>query len=156
MLHEAYDWRDYRRLAPYLWLVIAFFITRHRFTLPVVSLAACAATLVLLFQLPAVGAFGDVNRLAQPIPSESVTAVADVITYDEYAEDPFLNTIRIDVHNLQLMQEIHPGMGMQYGWFTTDTTGKSRWILTDQLKCPVTGYEKVLDTGDYKVYRHID
>ena len=156
MLHEAYDWRDYRRLAPYLWLVIAFFITRHRFTLPVVSLAACAATLVLLFQIPAVGAFADADRLMTSVPSETVTAVAETIVYDETAEDPFANTIRIDVHNLQLMSEIHPGMGMQYGWFTTETTGKSRWILTDQLKCPVTGYEKVLDTGDYKVYRHID
>ena len=156
MLHEAYDWRDYRRLAPYLWLVIAFFITRHRFTLPVVSLAACAATVVLLFTIPAVGAFGDAERLTAPAPSASITEVAEAIVYDENADDPFANTIRIDVHNLQLMQEIHPGMGMQYGWFTTDTTGKSRWILTDQLKCPISGYEKVLDTGDYKVYRHID
>lgn len=156
MLHEAYDWRDYRRLAPYLWLVIAFFIARHRFTLPFVSLAACFATLVLLFQIPAVGAFSDTNRLVQPVSSESITAVAKAITYDEQADDPFSNTIRTDVHNLQLMSEIHPGMGMQYGWFTTETTGKSRWILTDQLKCPVSGYEKVLDTGDYKVYRHID
>lgn len=156
MLYDAYDWRDYRRLAPYLWLVIAFFITRHRFTLPVVSLAACAATVILLIASPAMGTFSDTERLTAPVPSEAVTTVSEVITYDENAEDPFANTIRIDVHNLQLMQEIHPGMGMQYGWFTTDTTGKSRWILTDQLKCPVTGYEKVLDTGDYKVYKHID
>ena len=110
----------------------------------------------MLIVSPATGAFSDTDRLIVPAPAEAVTTVAQTITYDENTDDPFDNTIRIDVHSLQLMQEIHPGMGMQYGWFTTDTTGKSRWILTDQLKCPVTGYEKVMDTGDYKVYKHID
>ena len=54
------------------------------------------------------------------------------------------------------MQELHPGLGLQYGWFVTETTGQSRWILTDRLKCPVTDYESVLDTGSYKLYRKIE
>ncbi len=155
MLYEAHDWRDYRRLAPYLWLVIAFFIARHRFTLPVVSFAACLASVVLLFTVPNTGAFGDENRFTPAASNEALTAITQAITYDENADDPFQNTIRTDVHSLQMMQEIHPGMGLQYGWFATETTGKSRWILTDQLKCPVTGYENVLDLGEFKLYRQI-
>ena len=75
---------------------------------------------------------------------------------DGKGDDPFYNTVRADVASYPLLSELHPGMGMQYGWFSTETTGRSRWILTDQLKCPVSGYENVLDTGDYKLYRHID
>ncbi len=155
MLYEAYDWRDFRRLAPYLWLVIAFFIARHRFTLPVVSLAACVVTTALLFTVPDTGAFGDVNRFTPSAYDEAMAAVTQTIAYDETAQDPFENTIRTDVYSMQMMRELHPGMGLQYGWFTTDTTGKSRWILTDQLKCPISGYENVLDTGAYKLYRQI-
>ncbi len=155
MLYEAYDWRDFRRLAPYLWLVIAFFIARHRFTLPVVSIAACAVTAALLLFTPATGAFSDANRFQTPAHDEAMVAVAQAVEFSDAAEDPFFNTIRTDVYSVEMMRQLHPGMGLQYGWFTTDTTGKSRWILTDQLKCPVSGYENVLDTGDYKLYRQI-
>ena len=64
--------------------------------------------------------------------------------------------MRTDLVTYPLMEALHPGLGMQYGWFTTETTGKSRWILTDRLKCAVNGYESILDTGDYKLYRLID
>lgn len=156
MLYQVGDWRDYRRLAPFLWLVIAFFIARWRFTLPVVSLAACAATLLLFFTASAAGPFADTDRFEAPASSPSVQEVASVIEFEQDAGDPFRNTVRTDVASYSLMESLHPGLGMQYGWFTTETTGKSRWILTDRLKCVVNGYENVLDTGDYKVYRLID
>ena len=156
MLYEVGDWRDYRRLAPFLWLVIAFFIARWRFTLPLASFAACAASLVILVQSPAVGPYKDLNRYETPTLTPALQTVAESIPFEENANDPFLNTVRTDVSLYPLMQELHPALGLQYGWFTTETTGKSRWILTDHLKCMVNGYEKVLDTGDYKLYRHID
>lgn len=154
MLHDVFDWRDFRRLAPFLWLVIAFFIARHRFTLPVVSLAACLLSVCLLIAFPE-PTFTEEGRFSEPAAAESLPEVIEMITYEENAEDPFCNTIRTDIYSFALMQELHPGMGLQYGWFTTDTTGQSRWILTDQLKCPVTGYENVLDTGDFKLYRQL-
>ncbi|MBR3873368.1 MAG: hypothetical protein IKJ26_04265 [Clostridia bacterium] len=154
MLYEAYDWRDYRMLAPYLWLVIAFFIARHRFTLPVCSYAACLVVLCLLISSPE-GAFDDSERFSEPTVPESLPEIVETIAYDPDAEDPFINTIRTDIYSYALMEDIDPGMGLQHGWFSTDTTGKSGWILTDQLKCPVTGYENVLDTGDFKLYRQI-
>ena len=154
ILYEAGDWRDFRRLAPYLWLVIAFFIARHRFTLPACSYAACLITICLLAVSPE-GVFVESGRFAEAAAPESLPEIVEAIPYDEEADDPFANTIRTDVYSMQLMSELDPGLGLQYGWFTTETTGLSRWILTDQLKCPVNGYEKVLDTGDYKLYRQI-
>ena len=85
-------------------------------------------------------------------PPEVVAA----IEYDEAADDPFDNTIRTDLCTYPIMEQIHPGMGMQYGWFSADTTGQSRWVLTDQLRSPLNGYENVLDTWDYKLYRKLD
>ena len=63
--------------------------------------------------------------------------------------------MRLDVDTLQAMEEIPAGFGLQHGWFTTESTGKSRWILTDHLKCVVNGYERVTDMSGYKVYRLI-
>lgn len=155
LLYDVGDWRDYRRLAPYLWLVIAFLINRRRFVLPTISLSACALILLLLIARPE-GAFLDENRFREPDSPEALVEVSAALTYDESAEDPFANTIRTDVYSYPLMEVIHPGMGLQYGWFTTETTGKSRWILTDRLKCPVSGYENVLDAEDFKLYRLIE
>jgi len=155
MLYEANDWADFRRLAPYLWLVIAYMIARHRFTIPTATLAACALTLCMLIARSE-GVFVEENRFISPEAAESLPEIVSVIEYDTTADDPYRNTIRIDVSGYRLMEELHPGMGLQYGWFTTETTGKSRWILTDKLKCPVTGYENVLDTGDYKLYKQIE
>lgn len=155
MLYEANDWADFRRLAPYLWLVIAYMIARHRVVIPSATLAACAVTLCLLIANPE-GAFLDEGRFDAPEAAESLPEVIAAIEYDADAEDPFDNTVRLDVSSYQLMEGLHPGLGLQYGWFTTETTGRSRWILTDKLKCAVSGYESVLDTGDYKVYKKID
>lgn len=155
LLYEANDWQDFRRLAPYLFLVVAYMLARHRTTIPSVTLAACAVVLCLLIARPE-GAFLDESRFTVPEAPESLPEIVASIDYEEGAEDPFRNTIRADVASYPLLKELDPGMGIQFGWFSTETTGKSRWILTDQLKCPVSGYENVLDTGDYKLYRHID
>ncbi|MDD6143682.1 MAG: hypothetical protein PUD16_09355 [bacterium] len=155
LFYETYDWQDFRRLAPYLWLVIAYMVARNRPSIPTLMLGCCVVTLGLLLFSPE-GAFVDANRFAYPESPESLPEVVAAIEYDEAADDPFDNTIRTDLCTYPIMEQIHPGMGMQYGWFTTETTGKSRWILTDRLKCPVSGYENVLDTGDYKLYRKID
>ena len=136
--------------------MIAFFISRWHFTLPVFSLSACLLTLVLMVSQPAVGAFSDAERF-DPVPVDpAATEAAQAIFYDEAAADPFQNTIRTDVFTLQLMQELHPGLGLHYGWFTTETTGRSRWILTDHLKCPVTDYQSVLDHSRYRLYQKIE
>lgn len=154
LFYEANDWADLRQLAPYLWLVAAYLIARHRRVIPICTLAGCAVSLALLIAQPE-GVFVDANRFAVPQASEHLAAVAQTIEYDENATDPFANTVRVDVYNYELMRQLHPGLGLQCGWFTTDTVEKSRWVLTDKLKCPVTGYENVLETPDYKVYRHI-
>lgn len=155
LFYETNDWQDFRRLAPYLWLVVAYMIARHRITIPAVTLAACAVTLCLLIASPE-GAFLDEHRFREPEAPESLPEIAQAIVYDATATDPFHNTVRADVASYPLMEALDPGMGLQYGWFTTETTGQSRWILTDQLKCPVSGYENVLNTGDFKLYRQID
>ena len=155
LLYEANDWQDFRRLAPYLFLVVAYMLARHRTTIPSAALAACALTLCLLLSRPE-GVFLDENRFATPEAPESLPEIVAAITYDENASNPFQNTVRTDLSSFALMEEIHPGMGMQYGWFSADTTGQSRWVLTDQLRSPLNGYENVLDTWDYKLYHKLD
>ena len=155
LLYEANDWQDFRRLAPYLFLVVAYMLARYRTTIPTAVLAACVVILGMLIARPE-GVFLDEHRFAVPEAPESLPEITAVITYDENAEDPFQNTIRADVYSYPLLEELHPGMGLQFGWFSTETTGRSRWVLTDQLKCPLNGYENVLDTGDYKLYRRLD
>ena len=95
------------------------------------------------------------SAVAVPQASEHLAAVTETIRFNENAEDPFENTVRLDVYSYELLKQLDPALGLQYGWFTTDTVGKSHWVLTDKLKTPITGYENVLDTPDYKVYRHI-
>ena len=155
LFYEANDWADLRQLAPYLWLVAAFLIARHRRVIPLAMLAGCLASLVLLICQPE-GMFVDGNRFTVPPANENIAAIAETIEYDETAEDPFRNTVRIDVYDYELLKQLDPGLGLQYGWFTTDTIEHSRWVLTDTLKCPLIGYESVLDTGDYKLYQRIE
>lgn len=154
LFYRVNDWQDFRRLAPFLFLVTAYLIARHRFLIPRVTLAICLATLVLLIARPE-GAFVDSGRFSAPEAPESLPEVLAAIPYDAQAANPFDNTIRTDVMSYSLARGLHPGLGIQSGWMTTENTGKSRWILTDQLKCPLNDYENVLDTGDYKLYRRI-
>ena len=155
LFYEANDWADLRQLAPYLWLVAAYLIARHRRVIPLATLAGCAVSLVLLIGHPE-AVFVDANRFVVPEASEHLAAVVETIQYDENADDPFDNTVRLDVYNYELLKQLDPALGLQYGWFTTDTIEHSRWVLTDKLKCPIMGYESVLDTPDYKIYRHIE
>lgn len=156
MLYETNDWRDYRYLAPFLWMVLVLFAARGRFVVPSLSLAGCAGALALLLTLSPVGAFDDAYRFDPAPDSPALSEALSVITYDAEASDPFDNSVRIDVLSFQAMRELAPGLGLQTGWFTTETTGKSRWILTDHLKCPVTGYERVAETDGFKVYRLVE
>ena len=155
LFYETYDWQDFRRLAPYLWLVIAYMVARNRPSIPTLMLGCCVVTLGLLLFSPE-GAFVDANRFAYPESPESLPEVVAAIEYDEAADDPFDNTIRTDLCTYPIMEQIHPGMGMQYGWFTTDTIANSRWVLIDTLKCPLIGYESALDTGSYRLYQRIE
>lgn len=155
VFYEANDWADLRQLAPYLWLVAAYLIARHRRVIPLATLAGCAVSLALLIAQPE-GVFTDTNRFAVPAASQHLPAVTETIVFDENAADPFENTVRVDVYDYELLRQLDPALGLQYGWFTTDTVEKSRWVLTDKLKCPITGYENVLETPDFKVYRHIE
>lgn len=155
MFYEANDWADLRQLAPYLWLVAAFLIARHRRVIPLAMLAGCAVSIALLIAQPE-GMFVDANRFSVSEPDEKLTAIVETIQYDETAQDPFDNTVRTDLYKYELMKQLDSGIGLQYGWFTTDTIEHSRWVLTDTLKCPLIGYENVLDTGSYKLYKRID
>ncbi len=155
LFYEANDWADLRQLAPYLWLVAAYLIARHRRVIPLATLAGCAVSVALLIAQPE-GVFTDTNRFAVPTASEHLPAVVETICFDETADTPFDNTVRVDVYDYELLRQLDPALGLQYGWFTTDTVEKSRWVLTDKLKCPITGYENVLETPDYKVYRRLE
>lgn len=154
LFYRVNDWQDFRRLAPFLFLVIAYLIARERFVIPCATLAACVVTLALLIARPE-GVFADAGRFTPPETPESLPEVIAAIAYDPESEDPFENTIRTDVMSYALAEGLHPGLGIQSGWMSAETIGKSRWILTDQLKCPLNDYENVLDTGDYKLYRRL-
>ncbi len=153
VLYETNDWSDFRTLSPFLWLVLGYLLMRGRPVIPSIALLGSLATLVLLLSIPPVGAYNDTIRFEREADNPSVTQAAALIPYDPEAADPFVNTVRTDLPSLQVSEELHPGLGLQYGFFTTDTTGKSNWILTDQLKCVVNGYEPVLSLPGMKLYR---
>ena len=155
MLYETNDWRDYRRLAPFLWLALLYPLARGRFDLPVISLAGCTVLVALMLLSPAEGVFVDENRFTPVEISPELQEVAQVIQYDEGAEALYDNTVRVDLTSMSVMQALDPRLGLQTGWLSTESTGKCRWILTDYLKCPVNGYERVLEVEGYNVYRRI-
>lgn len=150
--YETNDWSDYRTLAPFLWLVIAAYLIRGRKFVPLAYLAGCAAILVMLLTGEPVGAYADVNRFtAVPFTVETQELCA-AIPYDA-AATPFTNTVRTDVFTLEMVSSLQPGIGIQTGWFTEDTVGKSGWILTDHLKIALEGYELVYKNKAGSVYR---
>lgn len=153
---ETGDWVDFRLLAPFLWFVLGFLTLRRRRFIPLVSVAAGLVTLVLLFALPGEGAYSDEYRFTPQPDDERITAAMSHIEYDADASDPFVNTVRSDLCTLQVQKELHPGLGLQYGWFSTETTGRSKWILTDHLKCVVEDYELVYKEPGVNVYKLTD
>lgn len=154
---EIRDWRGLRALAPFLWLVLGYLTIRRRVVVSTGALVLSAAMAVVLLVTPSVGAYQDTNRY-QPISDDpALSRALQMIQYDQTATDPFANTVRTDAsYQMQFARELNPAIGVQSGWFSTDTTGRSRWILTDQLKCVLNGYECVADTDGYKVYRLIE
>lgn len=153
VLYETYDWADFRILAPILWLVPAYLLLCNHRAMPVALLAGVLVLLIPLCQYAPVGAFGDEERFAiQPV-EERYTNAAAHIAYDPQASTPFDNTVRTDLSGWQLVSTLDPGLGLEYGWFTPETIGKSRWLLTDTLKTPISGYEPVYREHGIAVYR---
>ena len=157
VLYETNDWSDFRTLSPFLWLTLAYLITAGRMAVPRVAAAGMAVTLAVMLALPPTGMFAEPEHFEKPEYSEDLAkTIAEYLVPDPDAQNPLTNTLRLDVNTLQAMEQIPPEFGLQYGWFTTESTGKSRWILTDHLKCAVNGYERLTDMGGYKVYRLIE
>ena len=155
MLEEANDWVDFRTLAPFLWGAAALLALRGRKALPVLALAGSLAMVLWLAALPPQGAYEDEYRFTRQPDTQRVQEACEAILYDPQALTPWDNTIRADLCTLQTISQIDPRMGLLYGWFTPETTGKSRWILTDHLKIVVQGYERVDEGPEAKVYRHV-
>ena len=152
---ETGDWVDFRLLSPFLWLVLGFLALRRKVVIPLAALAACLVTTVMLLTLPAEGAFVDEYRFEAQPDNEKLTVAAQHIPYDASATNPLTNTVRTDLSGMQVQRELAAGLGLQTGWFSTDTTGKSNWILTDQLKCVVEGYKEVYTEPKISVYKLI-
>ncbi len=155
-LYETNDWSDYRTLAPFLWLVAAAFLIRGERGIPLAYLVGCAAILAVLLTGAPVGAFGDTNRFSATPFTPETQALCEAISYDADADDPYANSVRTDLFNLETVALLDPGIGLQTGWMSEDTVGKSRWILTDYLKFPLEGYRLVLTNPDGSVFRLIE
>lgn len=134
---------------------MAAYLARGRRFIPLCYLAGCVAILTVLFTSSPIGAFRDENRfVSEPFTLET-QELCSAVHYDPAATDPFVNTVRTDVFTLETVSLLHPGMGIQTGWFTEDTVGKSGWIITDHLKIPLEGYELVLKNKAGSVYRRM-
>lgn len=154
--YETNDWSDYRTLAPFLWLAAAAYLLRGRKLVTVAYFAGCALSLLVLLAAPSTGVFADTGRFAPAAVRPEAQALCDAIRFDGEAASPFDNAVRTDQFTLETLTALPPGMGVQSGWFTADTVGKSRWILTDYLKIPLEGYELVLKNAAGSVYRRVD
>ncbi len=156
LFYETQDWADYRSLAPFLWFVIAWLILNRQKLLPAAFCAGCLVILVMLAAGAPEGAFSDEYRFDPQPFSEDLQTMCEAIPYDPDAADPFDNTVRTEIMDIQLMAQLHPGLGVQSGIMYNDNTGKSRWILTRFLRIYVPGFQTVMDTGAGSLYREID
>ena len=155
MFYETNDWADFRTLAPFVWGVAAMLMANRRKVVPGFIMLGSITMLVWLCMTPPVGMFEDEYRFTPAPYSDELALVCQTLAYTPDAEDPWLNTIRTDMNTLQVLTEVPPGMGLMYGWFTPENTGKSHWILTDHLKIVVEGYEPVATVRGAKVYRKV-
>lgn len=153
MLYETNDWSDFRTLAPYLWgVMVALVFRRKRFASG--ALLACSlAMTAALCVLPPEGAFTDEYRFTPPAHSEQVKQACAVIEYRPDAEDRFENSVYAKQVPLQMLRELHPGMGLQYGEIEAENVEKSGWIWTQGEPADIVGYELVYDGTEAKVYR---
>ncbi len=156
LFYEAQDWADYRSLAPFLWLVTALFVLRGQKLLPIAYFAGCAAVAVVLLTGAPEGAFADENRFDRKPFSAELQTLCEAIIYDPNAEDPFQNTVRTEIMEIQVMAQLHPGLGVQSGIMYENNTGKCRWILTRFLRIYMTGFETVTDNMAGGLYKKID
>ena len=154
-LYDLRDWRGFRILAPILWMAILYTISRGDYAASGISAVIAVVSLIWLLTNPPVGAFADPDRFTEPVKNEKLTQAVQFISISDETDDPFANTVRTDLYNLQFAEELDPRMGIQYGWLTTDTVEKSHWLVTDYLRCAVTGYVCAADFGDYKVYERV-
>ena len=152
-LYETNDWSDFRTLSPYLFFVYAYFIAKRVFALPTVGFVGMLVMIMLLSATSPVGFMRDEARFVRRDYSRQLAKLISLIPYVEDAEDPFVNTVRVDIDYLQMHEQLHPGIGLQYGHLSTDTITKSQWLLTDHLKCVVYGYEKVLHFKNIYLYQ---
>ena len=151
--YETNDWSDYRTLSPFLWVTLAAAIVHGRRLIPALYVAGCAAILAVLLSTPPVGAFNEPTRYEQePFTTEMQELCANVVL-DPDAVNPFTNTVRCDLFTYETVASLNPGIGIETGWFTSETVGKSNWILTDHLKIPVEGYKQVFRNDLGYVYR---
>ena len=153
LFNDVNAWTDFHILAPMLWLIPVYLICREKKLLPALALAGSLALTAFLCFQPPMGAYADTDRFDPPAANESLSTAISYITYDPAADDPFDNTVRTDLSGERLLMELDEGLGLQYGWFTPDSLGKSRWILTDTLKVALEGYEQVYSTHGAAVYR---
>ena len=153
LFYETQDWADYRSLAPFLWLAVAWLLLKKQTMVPVAYFAGCAVILVLLTTGAPEGAFSDDYRF-DPKPFTAETqALCEAIPYDPDAADPFDNTVRTEILELQVMAQLDPGLGIQSGIMYKNNTGKSRWILTRHLRIKVPHFETVMENAEGYVYR---
>lgn len=153
LFYETQDWADYRSLAPFLWFVVAWLVLNGRKAVPLVYFAGCAVVLVMLVTGAPEGAFSDADRFNPKPFSADLQTLCEAIPYDPEAADPFDNTVRTEIMDIQVMAQLHPGLGVQTGIMYENNTGKSRWILTRFLRITVPGFETVLDNGAGGLYR---
>ncbi len=153
--YETNDWSDFRTLAPFLWGVAVLLALERKRWVPSLVLAGSVAMLVLLCSLAPMDVFANPERFVPEAYSQDMKEACQAVEFDPEAQDPFTNTVRADIASLQMFSELHPGMGLMFGFFTPENTGKSQWVMTSHLKTPLEGYEPVLTLPTVKVYRRI-
>ena len=153
LFYETQDWADYRSLAPFLWFVTAWLILNRQKWLPAAWFAGCAAILILLLTGQPEGAFADEYRFDPKPFTADLEELCELIPYDPEAADPFQNTVRTEILELQVMAQLHPGLGVQTGIMYEDNTGKCQWILTRFLRIYVPDFKTVIDNTAGSLYR---
>ncbi len=153
IFYETQDWSDYRSLAPFLWFAVVWLLLHKQRLVPVAYFAGCAAIVVLLLTGVPEGSFADETRFNPEPFSEDLQELCEMIPYDPEATDPFQNTVRTEIMNIQLMAQLHPGLGVQSGIMYDDNTGKSQWILTRFLRIFVPDFYTVAANNAGGLYR---
>lgn len=147
------DWSDFRYLAPIAWGCACLLLLQKRWVTPALTLAGGLVMSVILLASPAMGSFADEQRFAPPAYSADISNACREISYDSGATDPYANSVRTDLSSIQAASELDARLGIQYGWFSPETLGQSRWLLTDHLKLAVSGYAPVYEGKDGQAYR---